>query len=272
MNPLQVRNQYVHFEESGSGEPLLLLHGNPDTSAMWQPLVAQLDGHYRCIAPDLPGFGRSAGPVPETDVSLDGMAQWVDELVNRLQLPTPLTLVVHDFGGVYGLAWAARHPEKVKHLVITNTLFHSDYQWHFWARVWRTPLLGELSMVLLAVPVLGWQLLRLSMAMGSKRLSRAQMHEAYAALGPATRKMVLHLYRASDPENFVRWEDQMLTACRKIQTQVIWGAHDPYIDTAYAQRFGARQVDVIDSAGHWVAAEAPVETARCILAFAASRQ
>lgn len=269
MTSLQVRDEYVHVEQRGSGEPMLLLHGNPDTSAMWQPLIAHLDTRYRCVAPDLPGFGRSAGPVPATDVSLDGMAEWVDAVVTRLQLPTPLTLVVHDFGGVYGLAWATRHPEKVKHLVITNTLFHSDYHWHFWARIWRAPLLGELSMALLAVPVVGWQLLRLSMALGSKSLSTAQMHEAYAALGPATRKMVLHLYRTSDPENFVGWEDQMLIATSQINTQVIWGGHDPYIETRYAQRFGARQVDVLDDAGHWVAAEAPAATAQRILAFAA---
>ena len=271
MSSLQVRNEYVHVEQRGEGEPMLLLHGNPDTSAMWQPLIAHLDRRYRCIAPDLPGFGRSAGPVPATDVSLEGMAEWVDAVVTGLKLPTPLTLVVHDFGGVYGLAWAARYPEKVKHLVITNTLFHSDYQWHFWARIWRAPLLGELAMALLAVPVVGWQLLRLSMAMGSKNLSTAQMHEAYAAFGPATRKMVLHLYRASDPENFVGWEDQMLAVARKINTQVIWGGHDPYIETRYAQRFGAQQVDVLDSAGHWVAAEAPEQVAALILRQAALR-
>lgn len=269
MTSLQVRDEYVHIEQLGAGEPMLLLHGNPDTSAMWHPLMARLAEHYHCVAPDLPGFGRSAGPVPETDVSLEGMAQWVDALVTQLKLPLPLTLVVHDFGGVYGLAWAARHPEKVKHLVITNTLFHADYRWHFWARIWRSPLLGELSMALLAVPVLGWQLLKLSMALGSRNLSTAQMREAYDALGPVTRKMVLHLYRATDPENFAGWEQQMHAASRQTRTQVIWGAHDPYIPADYARRFGAQQVDIVDSAGHWMAAEAPDEAARLILGFTA---
>ena len=61
-------------------------------------------------------------------------------------MTAPIDLVVHDFGGLFGLAWAVRHPERVRRLAILNTMFFPDYRWHFWARVWRTPLLGELSL------------------------------------------------------------------------------------------------------------------------------
>jgi pimeloyl-ACP methyl ester carboxylesterase len=61
----------------------------------------------------------------------------------------PIDLVAHDFDGPFGFAWAIRHPDAVRRIVAINTLFFSDYHWHFWAQVWRTPVLGELSMAVM---------------------------------------------------------------------------------------------------------------------------
>ena len=102
----------------------------------------RLQAERRCLAPDLPGFARSAVS-PHEDLSLDGSARWVDDLVQAIALTEPVDLVVHDIGGPIGLAWAVKHPAKVRSLTIINTVFHADYKWHFWGRVWRTPLLGE---------------------------------------------------------------------------------------------------------------------------------
>src|SRR5262249_39059817 len=133
--------------DRGSGPPTLLLHGVPDSSDMWEEVIARLEGRYRCLAPDLPGMGRSGVPAG-FNYSLEHMAGFVDGLVAAAGIDTPLNLVVHDFGGPYGLAWAVRYPARVRSMAIMNTNFSSDYRWHPVARIWRTPVLGELSLAL----------------------------------------------------------------------------------------------------------------------------
>ena len=86
-------------------------------------------------------------------------------------------------------------------MVAVNTLFFSDYRWHFWARVWRTPILGELSMLGMNRPMFAQELRR-----GSKGISDAHIDRTWALMTPRMKKEVLRLYRATDPANFQPWE------------------------------------------------------------------
>ena len=70
---LSVQNVNVHLVDEGSGPPILFLHGNPDSADMWGGIVRRLKGQFRCLAPDLPGFGRSPAP-RDFDCSLESMA------------------------------------------------------------------------------------------------------------------------------------------------------------------------------------------------------
>lgn len=245
----------------GRGAPTLLLHGNPDTHALWDGVVARLAPRLRCYAPDLPGFGRSR--VEGTfDCALDTMARFVDQLVDALGIDRPLNLVVHDFGGPFGLAWAVRHPRRVARIAAINTFFFPDYRWHFWARVWRTLLLGELAMALT-----GWPLFYLEMRRGSRRLDRGHLRRTWLQVTPAMKRMVLRLYRATDPHVFWGWEDRLLALTKTVPTAVLWGMHDPYLPAAFADRFGAHEVHRIDDCGHWPPAEAPAEVASILERF-----
>jgi pimeloyl-ACP methyl ester carboxylesterase len=191
-----VDNATVYLVDQGSGPPTLFLHGVPDSADVWSGIISRLKSRYRCLAPDLPGFGRSEAQ-ENFDCSLVNMARFVDSLVTAIGIAGPINLVVHDFGGPFGLAWAVTHPEKVQHLAIMNTPFFSDYRWHFWAKVWRTPGLGELS----------WQLMKrwvltVEMKRGSRKLTVKQIHDTFALITPAMQRMILRLYRTTDPENF----------------------------------------------------------------------
>ena len=127
---------------------MLFLHGNPDSSVMWDDVAGRLASSFRCCAPDLPGFGLSEIP-REYIRSLDGLAQFVEQFRVAAEIQPPLDLVAHDFGGPFAFAWAIRNPNAVRRMVTINTVFFSDYRWHFWARIWRTPVLGEASMALM---------------------------------------------------------------------------------------------------------------------------
>jgi pimeloyl-ACP methyl ester carboxylesterase len=251
----------IHVTEWGAGPPVLLLHGNPDSGIMWEGVAERLGESYRCIAPDLPGFGRSDVPAA-FEPSLDGMARFVEQFLTAAAIGTPLDLVAHDFGGPFAFAWAVRHPQAVRRLVAINTLFFSDYRWHFWARVWRTPILGELAMLAMSKSGFAREMRR-----GSKRISDAHIEETYALMTPRMRKQVLRLYRASDPNKFGSWETDFLALTRTKPTLVIWGDEDPYVEKRFAERFNARRVVHLTDIGHWAPVEAPAECADAIVQF-----
>ncbi len=258
---LAVNNVNVYLVDRGSGQPILFLHGVPDTAELWSDVIAHLSTNYRCLAPDLPGFGRSIAP-KNFDCSLANRADFIDELVKTIGIEVPLNLVVHDHGGPYGLAWAVKHPEKVNRIVITNTLFHSAYRWHIWARIWRTPLLGEMSMAMMNWPLYRWELRR-----GSRKLTLEHIRAAYSFVSPMMKRMVLRLYRATDPEVFIGWEDALLQLTARIPTMVLWGDHDPYIGKNFAERFGAQTVQHFPDCGHWLPKEAADEVSKRLIAF-----
>jgi haloalkane dehalogenase len=112
----------MQFVDEGSGSPVVMLHGNPTWSFYYRELVKALRGEYRTIAPDHIGCGLSDKPGDaEYDYTLDRRVGDLEALVDHLGLTSDLTLVLHDWGGMIGMAYASRHPERVRRLVILNT-------------------------------------------------------------------------------------------------------------------------------------------------------
>src|SRR5258706_13197713 len=92
---------------AGGGPPIVFLHGNPDSHPVWSPVVARLSAKHRCIAPDLPGFGKT--PLPASfRYSLEEQSAFVRGVFDAFELERA-HLVIHDIGGVFGLAFATEH-------------------------------------------------------------------------------------------------------------------------------------------------------------------
>jgi len=258
---LKVLGCDINVVESGVGQPVIFLHGNPDSSQLWAPIATPLATSYRCIVPDLPGFGRSS-VAPGFDFSLKGLAEFVEALYSALRLEVPVHLVGHDFGGIAGAAWMAAHAERVRSFTICNSAFSAAYRWHYWARIWRTPLIGELSMIMMNKLVFGLELRR-----GSRKLTRDQIDRVYALLTPSVKDTVLKLYRAVRQPSFVGWEARYQQAAKEIPVMVLWGEGDPYIPASFADTLGAQQVVKFAGAGHWLPAVAPARVAQELRSF-----
>jgi cis-3-alkyl-4-acyloxetan-2-one decarboxylase len=116
----------LHYLDEGSGEPVVMLHGNPTWSFYFRHLVDALRGSHRVIVPDHIGCGLS--DKPDDSRYTYTLASRVDDLellLDHLGLYRELTLVMHDWGGLIGMAYAARHPERIARLVVSNTAaFH----------------------------------------------------------------------------------------------------------------------------------------------------
>jgi pimeloyl-ACP methyl ester carboxylesterase len=245
---VKVGNIDTHVAELGDGQPVVMLHGNPDTHTAWNTTAGKLEG-VRVIAPDLPGFGKTHAP-DDFDFSLESEAEWVRGLLAGLGLDR-VHLVVHDVGGVYGLAFAVQHPQRLQSLTVFNTIFFPDYRWHFWARVWRTRGIGGFAQMIANRPLFVREVRR-----GSPAMPIEYANHAYADFHAHAKDCVLRWYRAHDPEVWTGWEARLLETTAQVPTQVLWGDKDPFIQSKYADRFGARDVKHVDH-GHWLMLEDP---------------
>jgi haloalkane dehalogenase len=109
----------MHYVDEGTGSPIVMVHGLPTWSFLYRHLIRGLAGDFRCVAPDHLGFGLSDRP-PGWSYRPADHAVNLERLVEHLGL-ADIILVVHDFGGPIGLAYALRHPDNVGALVLMNT-------------------------------------------------------------------------------------------------------------------------------------------------------
>ncbi len=114
----------MHYVDAGPRDapPVVMLHGNPTWSFYYRGLIDALRGTHRCVVPDHIGMGLSDKP-REThyDYTLEHRVLDVGRLINHLKLGDDITLVVHDWGGMIGFAWAVREVERVRRIVVMNT-------------------------------------------------------------------------------------------------------------------------------------------------------
>ena len=112
-----------YLDEGPAGaEVIVMLHGNPSWSFYWRHLVAGLSDRYRCIVPDHVGMGLSDKPDDaQYAYTLQSRIDDLDVLLEHLGITGPVTLAVHDWGGMIGFGWALRDPARVRRLIITNT-------------------------------------------------------------------------------------------------------------------------------------------------------
>jgi haloalkane dehalogenase len=129
-NFLELDMGKMHYIDEGSGEPFVMLHGNPTWSFLYRHLVKGLSDKYRCVAPDHIGFGLSDKP-PNWSYLPKVHGQNVTQLIESLDLKD-ITLVVQDWGGPIGLSYAINNPENVRRLIIMNTwLWPVSKDYHF---------------------------------------------------------------------------------------------------------------------------------------------
>lgn len=115
-----------HYLDQGSGDPVVMVHGNPSWSIYYRKLVEALRPTHRCIVPDHIGCGFSDKPDDAGyNYTLAQRVEDLEALLAHLGIEKNVTLIVHDWGGLIGMGWATRHPEAIKRIVVLNTAaFH----------------------------------------------------------------------------------------------------------------------------------------------------
>jgi pimeloyl-ACP methyl ester carboxylesterase len=133
---IRVGDLDIFYREAGpkDGPAILLLHGLPSSSRMYQPLLeSELAGQYHLIAPDYPGFGHSSWPDHKSfDYTFDHLAKVIQEFTEQLHLDR-YTLFMQDYGGPVGFRMALAHPERVQAMIVQNAVSHEEGLSSLWA-------------------------------------------------------------------------------------------------------------------------------------------
>jgi pimeloyl-ACP methyl ester carboxylesterase len=175
--------------------------------------------------------------------------------------------VLHDFGGPWGLAWAAAHPEALGSLVLIDTGVMQDYRWHYMARIWQTPFVGEVFNAI--TNRLGF---RSVLKVGQPTpLPLSFVDRMYAQMDKGTKRAILRLYRSTRDVQGASRDLAARLAGINLQTLVIWGRHDPYVPVEQAHRqaevFKGAEVAVLENSGHFPFADDPRGVADLVIPF-----
>lgn len=237
-----VRTAYL---DVGAGEPVVALHGIPTSSELFDPLLPALAG-LRVIAPDLLGQGETAVP----SRGRLGHAEYSAHLAAFLDVVAPPTfhLVVHDFGGVLGLEWAAAHPERLRTLVVLSTTASFTLRWAVLVKLRRMKnLLGGAPTILKRILDIPKQPDAIDAALAG-RWAR-----------PWTRRRALR-GRDHYARRHLRGVKQGLARINA-PALILWGDRDEVFPRRYAKRIRKRlsnaELNVIEGGGHWLPLDAP---------------
>lgn len=145
-NYVEIHGSKMHYVDEGSGDPVLLLHGNPTSSYLWRNIIPYLTSHARCIAPDLIGMGKS--DKPDIEYRFFDHVNYIEEFIKVLDLQN-ITLVIHDWGSALGFHYAMRHEANIKGIAFMEAILMPTPSWDVMPaesrelfRGFRTPEVG----------------------------------------------------------------------------------------------------------------------------------
>ena len=266
----------VRTLDDGSGPIVLLLHGNPDSADEYLAPIRLLKNRFRCIAPDLPGYGRRdcTYALPnDFDYSHRRQVEFLDAFLVELNIHETFTLVVHDIGGIMGVPWAAQNVNRLNAMMYTNTVVFPRHRWFNLAYRWGDNSgLGRAG-ANLSMQSLGWAhgwFFRRVFSRQNPQLTTGEIERfvTHFALNPIAKATTLVEFRQLIKPDFFDGYDEMLqTISKSIPTATVWGEGDPYIPNHSPQELLAKKTMVLPNVGHWVAIVAAETLAQEICAL-----
>ena len=266
----KVNDTTMHYVDEGEGEVLLFVHGTPSWSFEFRNVIKFLSKKYRCIAIDHIGFGLSEKPA-KYDYTVQNHTASLLKLITHLQL-NQFTMLVHDFGGIIGLAAAEQIPEKIKGLVILNT----------WCRSIQDEPEYKKMKVILGSPLMPWLYRYLNFS--AKYILPAAFGER-SRLTPEIHQHFLRPFSKASERNgtiafaksLLRDQDYYASIGKKLSilkdkpVLIIWGMKDEFITEKHLlwmqEQFPGSKVVRYDDAGHFVLEEKSVVAGPVIAEF-----
>lgn len=275
---LRLNGFNYHYVDEGMGEPMLMLHGNPTWSFYFRALIKEFSKQFRIIAPDHIGCGLSDKPdADQYDYRLQSRVNDLESLLEHLGIKKNITLIVHDWGGMIGAAYAVKYPERISRIILMNTAaFFPPGTKKIPLRLW---LIRNLKYF--AVPaVLGLNLfcrgaLLMASYKGLSKEVKAGLIAPYNSFKNriATLKFVQDIPLVPQDPSYalVKSVEKNLHKLSHIPMLILWGKHDFVFDSDYLnewqRRFPNAEVHYFSDAGHYLLEDLPDDVIRHIRSF-----
>jgi pimeloyl-ACP methyl ester carboxylesterase len=264
---MEINGLKYHFIDQGGGDPVVMLHGNPTWSFYFRELIKDLSSEFRTIVPDHIGCGLSDKPgVDQYDYRLKSRVDDLEHLLDDLKINQRVTLVLHDWGGMIGMAYALRYPERIRRFVIMNTAAFLLPKGK--ALPLRLRLIRNVK-PFAVLGVLGFNIFALgALFMASyKSLNKDVKSGLIAPYNSwinriATLKFVQDIpVEKKDPSYcLAKYVGDNLYRLKHIPMLILWGEHDVVFDLDFLfewqRRFPDAKVETFKDAGHYVLEDA----------------
>ena len=262
---LRVGGLRTVLAESGpdsADEAVVYVHGNPGSARDWHDLMGRSGEFARSLAMDMPGFGRADKP-RQFAIPVEGYAEFLTAALGELGVKRA-HLVLHDFGGPWGLGWAAVNQDAFASAVLMNTGVLVGFELHSTGKLWARPVVGELVMAATTRGAFTKALLQ-----GDARpLPREYIDQMYDHYDRATRRTVLRLYRNRADDDALRAVAGLFRGLDR-PALVLWGAKDPFVAVRHAEQqrdaFPRAEVKLLPDSGHWPFADDPEGVAEAVV-------
>jgi len=269
----------IFYREAGPKDApaLVLLHGLPSSSRMFESLFARLSERYHLVAPDYPGFGHSDWPDPKVFAyTFDRLAEIINHFTEALGL-TRYTLYMQDYGGPVGFRMALAHPGRLQGLIVQNAVAHNEGLGAIWKlrrAFWADRAANESTLRENLLSLAATRARHLGTDPNVDRYDPDLWADEFAFLsqpGQADIQSDLFYDYRTNVDGYPKWQAWMTE--RQPRLLVIWGKYDPSFDLseteAYRRDVPDAQVHVLD-AGHFALDTAADEIAAMVREFLAS--
>jgi pimeloyl-ACP methyl ester carboxylesterase len=273
---VEIQGLKIFYREAGpaNAPTVLLLHGFPSSSRMWEPLLPLLADKYHLIAPDYPGFGNSSAPSPSSfEYTFDNLARVMGELTTQLGI-TNYVLFMQDYGGPVGLRMALSRPDRVRAIIIQNAVSHEQGLSPLWEarrKYWADPAQELENLKANFTSFEATRQRHIGSSPHPDRYDPDTWTDEYAFLtrpGQADIQTTLFLDYRTNVASYRLWQKWLRAA--QPPTLVVWGKYDPSFTvagaTAYAGDVPKAEIHILE-AGHFALDEATDEIASLVCNF-----
>ncbi len=268
----------IAYTDAGEGSAILLVHGIPTSGYLWRNVIRELQGEFRLIAPDLMGLGDTDTPLDHR-YDMEAQAEKLLELADHLGLET-FTLVCHDQGGAASQWLAVHHPQRIERFIITNCVCYDN---------WPVPIVSHFMKMFHIKPLAEFfRITGIGKWWGRSPVGiRLGVHDPAAVSDFAIEEYMK--VSVMGPDKFEQFRRFTLAGdCRctveaagkfgefRRPTMIIWGGNDRWLNVSWGRRLyddiaGARRMEVVPFAGHFLQEEKPELLAKYIREFMSER-
>lgn len=271
---VEVGRAKIAYIGEGNGSPIIFIHGYPTSSFLWRKVISLLSSDYRCYVPDLLGLGDTEVSLEE-DYSMPFQAEMIKGFMDALKIDTA-TIVAHNQGGACGEIFAARYPDRVDSLILTNCVAYDN---------WPVPRV-KLRMRLAKFSITAWvseSYWLMKLFYRSKFGLKLSVYDGSCITAEVIAEYLRPIYTSRERKRRFRrfllsgdcrYTMEIADELRRFDkpTMIVWASEDRFLPVSWGKRLydeiqGSRRFEIIPFAGHLLPEEKPEELAGLINDF-----